>query len=132
MQTMIQRRALFGLVLAGLLATLEIVWEPWHVTSDHHFEDADVAGHADDRGAHSHPGDHDEEEHEHHSVVEHEQSLVAGRSHAPLVVVHAVVLVAPVPADPPVVSRRPPDTPAHAVNESPPDRRLSQRGPPRA
>jgi len=129
----LRRRALFGLVLAGLLASMEVAFEPWHIYSDHHFEAVDINGHADTRGIHSHPCGHDEDDnHEHHSVVEHEQCFHPGRIQTPVVVEAAVVLIAVVPVDVPELARIPADPPTPHANESPPDRRLSQRGPPRA
>ena len=135
MQLILRRRALFGLLLAGLLASLEVAWEPWHIYSDHHFDAAEIDGHANTRGFHSHADEHDEDnhdKHEHHSVVEHQQNFHPGRVQAPVVVEAAVVLIEVVPVDVPELAQIPADLPTLPANESPPDRRLSQRGPPRA
>lgn len=114
---------------------MELVWEPWHVSQDHHIEAPEPSSHESTEGFHSHAGGRDENEdreHEHHSIAEHEQDLHPGRIQAPPFAVDAVEVIAIVPVIALDFCLRPPEVPSLAVNESPPDRRFSQRGPPRA
>jgi hypothetical protein len=142
MRSILQRRAFFGLALASLLACVEVALEPWHVYTDHHHETIDLAGHSSTREFHSHSDEHGEDrhdehsgdhdgQHEHHPVVDHEQSSHPGRDRTP-VVVTIVVLIAVLDVAVPDQVQVAGDTPTLPANESPPDRRLSQRGPPRA
>lgn len=122
----------FGLALAVLIAATEIVLEPWHVFSTPHVESAGHHDHGDDHSHHGHHDDGEGQEHEHHSLSDHDQSSMVSRvqpAFAVAVVVTLELSIVVHTKSNPVLA---PVTEPFPFPKSPPDRRLSQRGPPRA